>query len=248
MKSMPSKKKPRIDTAVILAGGKGTRLRPYTTLIPKPLVPIGDKPILEILIRQLKKQGICNIIICVNPLASLIQTFFGDGKKYGVNISYSFENKSLHTMGPLKLIKNLPQNFLVMNGDLLTNLDFKKLTDYHIRRNTLITVATRDYSVPISFGVIDTDKNKKTATGFREKPIQHMIISMGVCCLKRQILTYIPKDTFFGFDNLMLALLKDNKEIALYPHKGYWLDIGKPEEYEKANRDIDYLQKHVLKI
>ncbi len=236
--SMPSKKKPIIDTAVILAGGKGTRLRPYTTLIPKPLVPIGDKPILEILIRQLKKQGITNIIICVNHLASLIQAFFGDGKKYGVRISYSFEKKPLHTIAPLKLIKNLPETFLVMNGDLLTDLDFRKLAAYHQSRKTLLTVATYDYDVAISLGVIDTDAQKKTAIGFREKPTEQVTISMGVSCLQRDVLAYVPKNTRFGFDDLMWALLEKNKEIALYNHQGYWLDIGKPEEYEKANNDM----------
>ncbi len=227
--------------AVILAGGKGTRLKPYTSVIPKPLVPVGERAILEILITRLRKLGIDELYICVNHFAEIIMAFFGDGKKFGLKINYSLEDKPLSTVAPIKLIANLPANFLVMNGDLLTDLDFGALYDYHLKNSALLTVSTYQRKTKIDFGVIDVDHASKVATGFREKPEYSFDVSMGVYAMNRKVLDYVPASESFGFDNLMLALLAAKEPVKIYPYTGYWLDIGRPDDYEKANEEIDLL-------
>ncbi len=228
--------------AVILAGGKGTRLKPYTIIIPKPLVPLGDKAILEILIARLKKCGIRELTLCVNHLAQLIMAYFGDGKKWGVHIEYSLERESLSTVAPIKLIKDLPENFLVMNGDLLTDLDFKKLYNCHLKNKALVTVAIYKRIEKIDFGVIDIDKDDNIVIGFQEKPEYKLNVSMGVYVFNKKVLDFIPRNTVFGFDDLMDKLLDNKQIISVYPYDGYWLDIGRPEDYEKANKDIEKLK------
>lgn len=220
--------------AVILAGGKGTRLKPYTTLIPKPLVPVGDKAILEILINQLKSHGIIDITICVNHLAELIMAFFGNGEKFGVNIDYSIEEKPLSTVAPIKLIDNLPDNFLVLNGDLCTDIDFKKFYDYHLDHGSLLTVATYKRNVRIDFGVIEIDDNDQTAKGFLEKPVYNYSVSMGIYAFNKKLLDIVPKNEPFGFDNLMLTMLERKEKVKIFSFDGKWLDIGRPDDYEKA--------------
>jgi len=227
--------------AIILAGGKGTRLKPYSTIIPKPLVPLGDKAALEILISRLKKYGITDLTLCVNHLSNLIMAYFGNGKKWGVNIKYSLEHEFLSTVAPIRLIKDLPENFLVMNGDLLTDLDFKELYNYHLKNKSLITVATYKRTVKIDFGVIEIDKNKNTAVGFKEKPRYKLNVSMGIYVFNKKVLDFVPNGKPFGFDNLMLTLLAKSQTIKVYPYDGYWLDIGRPEDYERANEDIKKL-------
>ncbi|HNW99338.1 MAG TPA: sugar phosphate nucleotidyltransferase [Bacteroidales bacterium] len=232
--------------AVILAGGKGTRLKPYTTSIPKPLVPIGEKAIIDILINRLKNAGVDEVFICVNHLAEIIMAFLGDGKKFGIKINYSFEKKPLSTIAPLKLIKNLPDDFLVMNGDLLTDLDFKKLFLNHIKSKAQLTVSTYKRKVKIDFGVIEVDKKGSNAVGFLEKPEYNYEVAMGVNVINKKLLKLIPEDTSFGFDNLMNMMLKKNEKINIFRYNGYWLDIGRPDDYEKANNDVEKL-KHLLK-
>jgi len=222
--------------AVILAGGKGTRLKPYTTVIPKPLVPLGDKAIIETLIIRLKKAGVDEVFICVNHLAEIIMAFLGDGKKFGLKINYSLEKRPLGTVAPIKLIKNLPDNFLVMNGDLLTDLDFRKLYKNHIESKSLLTVSTYKRKVKIDFGVVKTE-NKKIKD-FVEKPEYDFEVCMGVYAMNKKLLKYVPHNKAFGFDNLVVALLKKNLSINTFPYDGYWLDIGRPEDYEKANEDF----------
>ena len=227
--------------AIILAGGKGTRLKPYTTVIPKPLVPVDNRAILEILIGRLKKCGVTQLTLCVNHLAQLIMAYFGDGSKWGVKIKYSMEEESLSTVAPIKLIKDLPENFLVMNGDLLTDLNFKKLYNYHLENNALITVATYKRTTKIDFGVIDINKNENVVVGFKEKPEYELNVSMGVYVFNRKVLDFTPDEKPFGFDDLMLTLLDKEQTIKVYPYDGYWLDIGRPEDYEKANEDLGKL-------
>lgn len=224
--------------AIILAGGRGTRLKPYTTVIPKPLVPIGDKAILEILIEKLKKNGIMNLTLCVNHLAEIIIAYFGNGKKYKIKINYSIEDKPLSTVAPLKLIKDLPANFFVMNGDLLTDLNFNDLYEYHTKKRSLLTIATYKRKVKIDFGVIKFDKKTHQAVDFFEKPEYKFDVSMGVYVFNKKVLDFVPNNKPFGFDDLMLTLLKNNQKVNIYPYDGYWLDIGRPDDYEKANLDI----------
>ena len=227
--------------AVILAGGKGTRLRPYTAHLPKPLVPVGERAILEILIERLCQHDIRELTLCVNHFARLIEAYFGDGKERGVNITYSMEPEPLGTMGPLTLLNDLPDNFLVMNGDLLTDLSFTKFADFHVQNQAALTVATYNRQVQSDFGIIEVDPSSSTATGFKEKPKTDVTVSMGVYALHRRALEYIPKGKPFGFDDLMLAMLSNHDPIKIYPFDGYWLDIGRPDDYARANEDIDTL-------
>ena len=227
--------------AVILAGGKGTRLKPYTSVIPKPLVPVGERAILEILITRLKKLGVDEVFICLNHFAEIIMAFFGDGSKFGLKIHYSTEDQPLGTVAPIRLISDLPDNFLVMNGDLLTDLDFGALFTYHLKEKALLTVATYQRKTKIDFGVIDVDPKTMLATGFREKPEYTFDVSMGVYAMNRRVLDFVPAGKPFGFDDLMLTLLGHEKPAKIYPYAGYWLDIGRPDDYEKANEDIELL-------
>ena len=231
--------------AVILAGGKGTRLKPYTTVIPKPLVPVGEKAILEILINQLKSHGVDEIYICLNHFAEIIMAFFGDGSRFGLKINYSLENEPLGTVAPIKLINTLPDHFLVMNGDLLTDLNFRELYEYHLQGNSLLTVSTYTRTTKIDFGVIDFDISTLIATGFREKPEYTFEVSMGVYVMNRKVLDIVPPAIQFGFDNLMLTMLEKEQPVRIFPYKGYWLDIGRPEDYEKANEDYYRLNPNV---
>jgi len=227
--------------AVILAGGRGTRLKPYSTVIPKPLVPIGNKAILEILIGRLKKFGITDLTVCVNHLAGLIKAYFGNGDKFGVNIEYSVEDEPLGTVAPIKLVKRLPENFFVMNGDLLTDLDFKKFYNNHLENKAFITIATYKRISRIDFGVVDIGKSSGIVKGFKEKPEYELDVSMGVYILNRKVLEIIPQNKKFGFDDLILGMLRRGQTIKVYPYNGYWLDIGRPDDYEKANKDIKKL-------
>ena len=228
--------------AVIMAGGKGTRLKPYTTSIPKPLVPVGDKAIIEILLNRLKKNGVNEVFICLNHFAEMITAFLGNGNKFGLKINYSLEDRPLSTVAPLKLITNLPEDFLVMNGDLLTDLDFSKLFQYHLQDSSLLTVATYSRAAKIDFGVIEIDPATNTASGFREKPEYRFDVSMGVYAMNQKILNFVPDNEPFGFDHLMLKLLETRQRISVFPYNGYWLDIGRPEDYEKANEDIQKIE------
>lgn len=222
--------------AVILAGGKGTRLRPYTVVLPKPLVPVGDKPILELIIMQLAKQEFKRIIIAVNHQADIIMAYFGNGQKWGVSIEYSLEKKPLGTMGPLKLLRNLPKSFLVMNGDVLTDLDYGRFLRDHEDSGRFFTIASHQRVQKIDYGILDIDG--EVLAGFREKPNSYFCVSMGVYAVSEDILEYIPKDVYFGFDDLMLRMLQDGMEVGVIPHSGYWMDIGRPDDYEQAIDDI----------
>ncbi|MCP5103308.1 MAG: NTP transferase domain-containing protein [bacterium] len=223
--------------AIILAGGKGTRLKPYTYVLPKPLVPVGERPILAILVEQLKRAGIGELVFCVNHMAELIMAYFGNGEKFGVSIEYSMEEKPMGTIAPLKLIKNLPENFLLMNGDLLTDINFIDLYNYHLKSDALVTVGSYKREVSIDFGVMEIKNGE--VTGFVEKPRYDYSVSMGVYVYNRSVLDYVPENRSFGFDDLMLKLLSEKQKINAYPFSGYWLDIGRPEDFEKANQDID---------
>jgi len=224
--------------AVILAGGKGTRLAPYTTTLPKPLVPVGEKPILEIILKQLSDHNVKNIVMAVNHMAQLIQAFFGDGGRYGVDINYSLEDKPLGTVAPLKLIDGLPDNFFVMNGDVLTDIDYKDLFEEHILSGALLTVATYKRISHIDYGVIEIDEETKNIKGFHEKPNKEFDVSMGVYVFNKNVLDLVPYNKSYGFDDLVLKLLELKKDINTFEHKGYWLDIGRPEDYVKANDDV----------
>jgi NDP-sugar pyrophosphorylase family protein len=219
--------------AVVLAGGKGTRLRPYTTVLPKPLMPIGDRPILEIVLKQLAAAGFDDITMSVGHLSELIQVFFGDGKRHGFSLEYATEDTPLGTMGPLAFIERLGENFLVMNGDILTDLNLRELWQAHLESGATLTVATHRREVKIDFGVLRCGE-AGAVVGFEEKPQMHYDVSMGIYVLNRRCLELIPRDRPYGFDHLMHALLERGDHVQAVPHAGQWLDIGRPEDYERA--------------
>ena len=226
--------------AVILAGGKGTRLLPYTTVLPKPLLPIGDMPILEIIIRQLKKYGINDVIISVGYLAGLIETFFGDGSKLGVDITYSMENEPLGTAGPLSLIDNFNETFLLMNGDVLTSLNYNKFIDYHRNKHSIMTIGLHSQSYQIPLGYVEHDQNYNV-TNYIEKPVHRYDVAMGIYLMEPEIFQCIEKKKRLDIPELVLKLISDNKKVIGYPTEEYWLDMGKHEEYNKA---VEYFGKN----
>ena len=233
--------------AIILAGGKGTRLRPYTVVLPKPLMPIGEFPILEVIVKQLVIHGFDKITMAVNHQADVIKAFFTDGSKWGVKIDYSLELSDLGTMGPLRLINDLPDNFLVMNGDILTDLDFSRFYEEHIKSENIFTISSylRDQSV--DYGVLDTNSDGHLS-GFREKPQLNYEVSMGVYMVSKKVLEYIEEGKIFGFDNLMDSLLKVNQQVNVQCFGGYWLDIGRPDDYIKAIDEFESMRNHFLNV
>ncbi len=232
--------------AVILAGGQGTRLKPYTVVLPKPLMPIGEYPILEVIIKQLAYFGFTHVTMAVNHLAQLIQAFFGDGNKWGLKIDYSLEDKPLSTMAPLKLITDLPDDFLIMNGDILTDLNFKEFYEYHIKNKNIFTISSYQRELKTDYGVLDTDENGKLF-GFREKPVLKYNVSMGIYMANRQILDSIPENKAYGFDQLMVDLINADKPASVKVYNGYWLDIGKPDDYIQAIDEFDNNKSLFLK-
>ncbi len=220
--------------AVILAGGKGTRLYPYTTILPKPLLPVWEKPILEHIIYYLKKNGINDIFISIGHLGQLIQNFFQDGSKWGVNISYSMEDAPLGTIAPLRLIQEkLSPTFLVINGDILTDLPVSEMKSFHQKNGYIVTVATTNRTIPVDFGVLKV--NEQRITGFQEKPVLHYTVSMGLYLFEKEIFQYIPEQGSFGFDHLMKECLAQDVPIGGFSYSGLWKDLGRREDYENLD-------------
>jgi NDP-mannose synthase len=227
--------------AIILAGGKGTRLRPYTTLIPKPLVPLGGKySILEIIIMQLARSGFTHITLAVNHLSHLIMAYFGNGSRFGVKLDYSIEENELSTIGPLTLVDDLPENFLVMNGDILCDLDYRAFLEIHVQAGSRISVSAYRRQVKIDFGVLRYDEANHL-TEFHEKPAFDFDVSMGIYCIDRSVIDALPRGVPYGFDNLMIDGLKNGQSIDIRPFSGYWLDIGRPDDYEYADMNFTEL-------
>ena len=219
--------------AVILCGGKGTRLRPYTTVLPKPLMPIGDMPILEVVMRQLKHAGATRVTIAVGYLAELLQAFFGNGDRFNLSIDYSMEEEPLGTVGPLTLIPDLDETFIMMNGDVLTDLDYEDLIAHHKNSGAVATIATYERKVKIDFGVIETDE-KGLLNDYIEKPEFDYRVSMGVYVFEPEVLKYLKKGARLDFPDLVKILMADNRPVISYPFAGYWLDMGRPDDYERA--------------
>ena len=221
--------------AIILAGGKGTRLMPYTANLPKPLMPIDDIPILEILVRQLKIYGVEKIIIAVGYLHHMIEEYFGNGSSYGVSISYSLEKEALGTAGPISLVMNdLEENFLVLNGDLLTTINFSNIYDAHIKSKAAATISTFSRKVNIDFGVLELNKNSELEK-YIEKPTYDYKVSMGINVFrKNSIKSFIKKGQYLDIPNLMMALRSNEKKVFCYEEDCSWLDIGRVDDYKDA--------------
>jgi len=230
--------------AVILAGGLGTRLKPFTEIIPKPLLPIGEKSVLEIQIERLRDAGFNQIFLATNYKSDYIKNFFGDGSRYGVQLKFSKEEFPLGTAGPLLLLKNeLKEPFLVMNGDILSLIDFKKFYEFAISKDALLTITIKKEITPFAFGNIFFDGD--IVTGIEEKPNIIMYILAGIYIMKPGIFNYFPdKPEYFGMDKLILKMLKEKEKIVKYELKEYWLDIGRIDDYQKAQ---EFYNKHLLK-
>jgi NDP-mannose synthase len=231
--------------AVILAGGKGARLAPYTKILPKPLMPIDDMPILEILLRQMKRAGINEAVLTVGHLAGLLQAFFQDGKNLGIKIRYSFEKAPLGTAGPLSLVEGLDSTFLVSNGDVLTTLDLKHLLRYHTDHKAAATIAVHMRKVDINYGVIESDKEHRIV-GYVEKPSIEYTVSMGIYVFEPRVLTYIPHAQYLDLPDLVKKMIAAGENVVSYPFKGYWQDLGRPDDYENAARDFDTMRAQFL--
>lgn len=218
--------------AVILAGGKGVRLRPYTVCLPKPLLPIDDIPILEVVLRQLKYFGVTDVVLSLNYLADLLMAYFGDGKKLGLNISYSIEDKVLGTVGPLSIIDGLQDNFLVMNGDLLTTLNFKDMFRYHVNNGNDASIAVYSKEVKIDLGVISSENG--VFLNYIEKPTYYFDVSMGIYVFNKRVLDFIPTNNKMDLPDLIMMLKYFGKKISCYYGDHDWIDIGRFDDFEKA--------------
>ncbi|WP_327596466.1 nucleotidyltransferase family protein [Streptomyces chartreusis] len=233
--------------AVILAGGKGVRLRPYTTALPKPLVPIGDQhAILEIVLRQLSTSGFTRCTIAIGHLGEIIRAYVGDGTQWGLSVDYATEDSPLGTMGPLLNLRDrLPEHFLVMNGDVLTDLDYADVLRTHEASGTPLTIATYARKVHIDFGVLTTDASRVVA--FTEKPSIDYRVSMGVYGVSRTTLDHYTPGLPLGFDELVMDLLAVERPPHAYEFDGYWLDIGRPDDYDRANAEFTSRKSLLLK-
>jgi NDP-sugar pyrophosphorylase family protein len=251
-KPFPQESLSQSNRAIILAGGQGTRLKPYTTLFPKALVPLDEMPVLELVIRQLKAHGFTEITLAVGHLCELIEAYFGNGSKWGVSITYAREDKPLGTAGPLKALTDLPENFLVMNADIVSDIDYRALFDFHCQTQqsdstpNFATIAVYRRTSKIDFGVLEFESDTHQIRNFIEKPMLEHSVSMGIYVFNRQVREFIPDDTFFGFDQLMKTLIREQQSIRAYPFNGYWLDIGRVDDYETAVTDFQTMRNALL--
>nr|WP_144921579.1 nucleotidyltransferase family protein [Paenibacillus bovis] len=226
------------NPVILMAGGLGTRLRPLTNNIPKPMLKVGDKPILEIIIENCKNFGFVNFIIPVNYRKEIIQDYFQEGQHHGVNITYIEETKRLGTAGALSLLTEKPKApFFVMNGDLLTKINFEQLLDFHNETNSLATMCVRDYEYQIPYGVIKTDNYRLLS--IEEKPVHKSFVNAGIYVLNPEIISHIPYNEYLDMPELFRKLISDEKTVTAFPLREYWLDIGQLRDYEKANVEFN---------
>ena len=236
-------------TAVVLAGGQGSRLKPYTTVLPKPLMPVGDIPILEIVLRQLKVSGFRRVLLAVNHQAALIKTYFGNGDTWGIDLIYQQEKTPLGTIGPLHLMADqLPDTFLVMNGDILTDFDYASFMHVHNSHPEHLTVAVCSRKQNIDYGVIELSDDRKRAVGFKEKPTLDLWVSAGIYAMNKDVLHFVPEGVPFGFDQLMFTMLNARLPIATHVHTGQWHDIGRSEDLEAAVRSYESNRDRYLRV
>ena len=232
--------------AIILAGGFGTRLAPYTTILPKPLLPIGNKAILHIVVKQLAHFGFKELNLSVGYLSELIRAYFGDGSKLGVKLNYIYEDKPLGTAGALTKVQGLDDTFLLMNGDVLTTLNYAKLVKFHKKNRAIATVAVCLRTVKLEFGLIEKDKRDRLVR-YTEKPSLDHLISMGINILEPKVLKYLKPNKKQDFPDLIKKLVKNGERVFCYPNTAYWMDIGKAADYQQAQTDFSKMEKVFLK-
>ncbi|NNM83319.1 MAG: NTP transferase domain-containing protein [Burkholderiales bacterium] len=224
--------------AVIQAGGKGARLRPYTLILPKPLMPVGDLPVIETLLKWLRRNGVSETCVTVGYLGHLIRALCGDGSQWDMKIRYSEEPEPLGTVGALNLLRDhLDETFLMLNGDLITDIDLGAFTAFHKEKKSMVTVAVTTKEVKVDLGVLEASDS--VVTGFREKPSLKFKVSMGVYCMEPEVLGLIPRGVPFGFDDLMHVMLGKKIPVHVYEHEGMWMDIGRPEDFIKAQEYVN---------
>ena len=227
----------KTNKVVLMVGGLGTRLRPLTDNTPKPMLKVGNKPILETIILNFKKYGFINIVLCVSYKSEIIEEYFKDGSEFGVNIEYIHENKRMGTAGALSLLKGeLDESFFVMNGDLLTNINFEHMLEYHLTNSSMGTMGVREYDFQVPYGVVNIDG--QNILSIEEKPVHQFFVSGGVYILSHEVLKYIPKDEFYDMPTLFKKMIEEKEKSISFPIHEYWLDIGRIEEFEKANNEF----------
>ncbi|WP_149710653.1 nucleotidyltransferase family protein [Campylobacter concisus] len=226
----------KTNKVILMVGGLGTRLRPLTQDTPKPMLKVGNKPILQTIVEKFAEYGFVNITMCVNFNAGVIKDYFGDGKEFGVNIDYILEQKRMGTAGSLSLLKERPNEpFFVMNGDLLTNVNFEHIFNYHTLNKATATMCVREYDYEVPYGVVKMNDNK--IVEISEKPVQKFFVSAGIYMLSPEILDLIPKNEFYDMPTLFEKAISKGKNVISFPIHEYWIDIGRLEEYQKANEE-----------
>lgn len=227
--------------AVIQAGGKGTRLQPYTLILPKPLMPVGELPVIELLLKWLRRNGISDVVITTGYLGHLIKSLCGSGENWDLQISYCEESEPLGTVGALDLLRDtLDETFLMLNGDLITDINLRSFMHFHKSHGDLLTVGTTQKLVQVDMGVIEAKGGEEQLiTDFREKPTLSYTVNMGIYCMEPGILELIPRGVPFGFDDLMYQMLDNDQRVHAYRHDGQWLDIGRPEDFSRAQEMWD---------
>ncbi len=232
------KPKNKTNKVILMVGGLGTRLRPLTENTPKPMLKVGNKPILQTIVEKFAEYGYTNIVMCVNYKSHIIQDYFADGKEFGVNIEYVLEEQRMGTAGALSLLTDKPEEpFFVMNGDLLTNVNFEHLHEYHLTNNSMGTMCVREYDFQVPYGVVNIEDSK--VISIEEKPTHKFFVSAGIYMLSPEALKYIPENEFYDMPTLFEKLISKNENAVSFPLREYWLDIGRIEEYKKANEEYD---------
>jgi NDP-mannose synthase len=231
--------------AVVLAGGKGARLEPYTTILPKPLMPIGEMPILEVMLRQMKVAGIEQVVLTVGHLSELLRAFFKDGSQFGINITYSYEQCPLGTAGPIALVDGLDETFLVSNGDVLTTLNLRDLIKFHREQKGIATIAAHHRESKIDLGVIQKDGDCRI-TGYIEKPVYNFLVSMGIYIFEPEVMPYITRNEYLDFPDLIKKLIAAGEKVVGYEFNGYWEDLGRPDDYARASKDFENMRMQFL--
>jgi NDP-mannose synthase len=234
--------------AIVLAGGRGSRLRPYTVVLPKPLMPVGDRPMLDIVVRQLQRAGFDRLTVATGYLAELIEAFFGDGSAYGIEIDYFRETRPLGTVGSLSLIEGLDQPFLVMNGDILTDLDYRRLLENHLDSDAVATIATHRHEIEVPLGVLHFGDGQDATrlTDFEEKPRLDYEASMGVYCFSPRAIEHIEPGEQIDFPDVILRLIDAGETVRAWRSEDYWLDIGRHEDYEQAQNEFESMRERLL--
>lgn len=229
--------------AVVLAGGKGTRLLPYTTIIPKPLMPVGEKSILEVLLRQLEHYGVTDVTISLGHLGHLVQAVLGNGDKFAAKIDYSVEDEPLGTSGPLSLIPDLNDTFLVLNGDILTNIDLHRMIEFHRSNDSVATIATHRRSIDINYGVIHSSDCR--LVNYSEKPTLDYEVSMGIYVLEPSVLKYISPSSYLDFPDLVQILMANGESVFTFPFDGIWYDLGRVEDFQRVQAQLEEMKEAI---